>query len=197
MANPLLEFQSGNESSLDKAAISNGVVRVTKDTRSLFFDIDNTRIEITDFIQVSTRNDLDNILAPISKKFYYVKSENLFYKYINGWKVVGSVSDFINNNDILLDIEVTIPSSSTNYVSVSGNDNYKYYIDIAVNNIRESDYPNVTLLPENGIQTQTETLQFMLISLINTYDNYIRVYVSDKPTVDFKILLHSIQNRSL
>lgn len=185
----IVKFQSGNESSLQSEDINNGIVRVAKDTKSLFFDIDGSRIEITDFISVSDLDTLNNILAPISKKFYFVESECLLYKYINGvWKAVSvSINDFINNNNILLDIEITIPAVSNNYVICDSG----FYIDIDVETIRATDNPIISLS-----SSISDITLFDLITSVETYDKKVRVYISTKPTTDIKIILHSVQNRT-
>ena len=71
------------------------------DTKELFLDIDNSRVKICDVINIDTLSNLDNILAPISNKLYYVEENNCLYKYIDGsWSVIGGKESNITEDDI-------------------------------------------------------------------------------------------------
>ena len=71
------------------------------DTKELFADIDGNRIQISDIVSVDTITNLNNILAPISNKFYYVEETNCLYRYINSeWVIVGGRESDITEDDI-------------------------------------------------------------------------------------------------
>lgn len=78
MAN--LKFLKGLYQSLDNAAIAEGQILVTKDTRELFVDVDaSTRIKIGDFTVVATLSELEALDAtkvPTSR-LYYVEDGNI------------------------------------------------------------------------------------------------------------------------
>ena len=57
------------------------------DTKELFIDVNYKRIQINDICTVTDKDGLDNILAPLPGKFYFLESEKLFYKYtVDGWQ---------------------------------------------------------------------------------------------------------------
>lgn len=78
MAN--LKFLKGLYQSLDNAAIAEGQILITKDTREMFVDVDaSTRIKIGDFTVVSTIAELEALDAtkvPTSR-LYYVEDGNI------------------------------------------------------------------------------------------------------------------------
>ena len=49
---------------------------VATDTKELFVDINNTRLQINDIEIVDTVADLDNILAPLANKFYFCQENH-------------------------------------------------------------------------------------------------------------------------
>ena len=57
---------------------------VATDTKELFVDINNTRLQINDIEIVDTVADLDNILAPLSNKFYFCQEDNILYRHVDG-----------------------------------------------------------------------------------------------------------------
>ena len=75
-----------------------GSLIIAKDTKELFADAGGERIQISDIIYVDTEEQLDEILAPLSNKFYFVKENNCLYNYNNTtWSpITGS----INTTDI-------------------------------------------------------------------------------------------------
>lgn len=78
MAN--LKFLKGLYQSLDNAAIAEGQILITKDTREMFVDVDaSTRIKIGDFTVVATIAELEALDAtkvPTSR-LYYVEDGNI------------------------------------------------------------------------------------------------------------------------
>lgn len=102
-----LNYSRGLEQNLGSLALADGSVRVTTDTKSLFFELDGARLEITDFITVENKDALDDILAPIAKKFYYVASENTLYKYNAGTASWDAIIAKIDPADIVDDLKST------------------------------------------------------------------------------------------
>ena len=61
------------------------------DTKELFIDVNYNRIQINDISIVDTVSDLDNILTPLSNKFYFCQENNIFYRYTGGsWLAITS-----------------------------------------------------------------------------------------------------------
>lgn len=77
------KFLKGNYSGLNSVAITEGQLLITKDTRELFVDVDeSTRIKIGDFTIVATLAELealDPTVVPTSR-LYYVEDSNIFCK---------------------------------------------------------------------------------------------------------------------
>ena len=106
----LIKLSIGNEVNMTNLAIDDGSVRVTTDTRSLFFELDGARLEITDFVAVTDKAALEDILTPIAKKFYFVESENTVYKYdaaTSSWKALVSKLDPTDIVDDLTSTDAT------------------------------------------------------------------------------------------
>lgn len=106
----LIKLSRGNEVNMTNLAIDDGSVRVTTDTRSLFFELDGARLEITDFVAVTDKAALEDILTPIAKKFYFVESENTVYKYdaaTSSWKALVSKLDPTDIVDDLTSTDAT------------------------------------------------------------------------------------------
>ena len=82
---------------IGKEATSESVI-VAKDTKELFMDIQGTRIHITDIIHLETEDDMNDILAPLSNKFYFIKETNCLYNYNNNTWI--PVSDCVTMEDI-------------------------------------------------------------------------------------------------
>ena len=74
---------------------NDGQVIVSKDSKSLYVDLDGERIEVTDWIDVDTEENLLAILTPLINKYYYTKDSNKIWRYVNG--------EWINlNNDSII-----------------------------------------------------------------------------------------------
>ena len=63
---------------------NDGQVIVSKDSKSLYVDLDGERIEVTDWIDVDTEENLLAILTPLTNKYYYTKDSNKIWRYVNG-----------------------------------------------------------------------------------------------------------------
>lgn len=82
-------------SKLSTLGKNDGQVIVSKDSKSLYVDLDGERIEVTDWIDVDTEENLLAILTPLINKYYYTKDSNKIWRYVNG--------EWINlNNDSII-----------------------------------------------------------------------------------------------
>ena len=82
-------------SKLSTLGKNDGQVIVSKDSKSLYVDLDGERIEVTDVIDVDTEENLLAILTPLINKYYYTKDSNKIWRYVNG--------EWINlNNDSII-----------------------------------------------------------------------------------------------
>lgn len=90
----LLNFKYGLKANLPQA-ITNGNLYVTTDERGLYVDLENSRIHISDFIEV-TATEFSAITADtvVASAFYYVPSANALYKWNgSGWNCLNSTAD--------------------------------------------------------------------------------------------------------
>ena len=82
-------------SKLSTLGKNDGQVIVSTDSKSLYVDLDGERIEVTDWIDVDTEENLLAILTPLINKYYYTKDSNKIWRYVNG--------EWINlNNDSII-----------------------------------------------------------------------------------------------
>ena len=70
-------------SKLGSLTKNNGQIIVTRDSKSLYVDLEGERIEITDWIDVDTEETLLSILTPLTNKYYYTKDSNKIWRYVN------------------------------------------------------------------------------------------------------------------
>lgn len=77
------------KSQLSSVSIVNGQLIYTTDTQDVYWDVNNSRKQITDIIVLNTEVEKDAILAPLPK-FYYVTDSNKLYHYNNGWVIINS-----------------------------------------------------------------------------------------------------------
>ena len=74
-------------SKLGSLTKNNGQIIVTRDSKSLYVDLEGDRIEITDWIDVNTETELLATLTPLTNKYYYTLDTNKIWRYIEGsWK---------------------------------------------------------------------------------------------------------------
>ena len=74
----------------NNAPLKEAIIFAT-DTKELFVDINNTRLQINDVVVINNVADLDDILAPLSNKFYFCQENNIFYRYTGGsWLAITS-----------------------------------------------------------------------------------------------------------
>lgn len=70
---------------------NNGQIIVSRDSKSLYVDLEGERIEITDWIDIDTEESLLAILSPLINKYYYTKDTNKIWRYINSnWECLNS-----------------------------------------------------------------------------------------------------------
>lgn len=81
----------GTQYSLDSTPIVNGKIRLTTDTKRLYFDVNDSRFELSDFIFDYTESFiLNNIVQPLPK-FYLASDTFRLYKYdfdASEWRTV-------------------------------------------------------------------------------------------------------------
>lgn len=115
MAN--LKFLKGNYASLGNAAITEGQILVTKDTRELFVDVDaSTRIKIGDFTviaNITALEALDATQVPTSR-LYYVEDGNILARsngttwiQVNKQKTADELKTFLGLGSMAYKSEVT------------------------------------------------------------------------------------------
>ena len=81
-------------SKLGSLSKSDGQIIVSRDSKSLYVDLEGERIEITDWIDIDTEETLLAILTPLTNKYYYTKDTNKIWRYIGGeWKCLNDSAD--------------------------------------------------------------------------------------------------------
>lgn len=84
-----------NKSVLSTADITNGCVYFVADAGELFYDIRDTRVQITDIVILPTEADRTSSLFTPSNKFYFVVETNILWRFEgDAWNMVSS-SDFL------------------------------------------------------------------------------------------------------
>ena len=68
----------GFRSSLENLAVENGKIRVATDSKQLFLDLEDERIEITDFEKQYSEEEIQGLLAPLSKIYLSSDTHKLF-----------------------------------------------------------------------------------------------------------------------
>lgn len=71
-------------SKLSTLSKNEGQLVVSRDSKSLYIDLNGERIEVTDWIDVNTEEELLAILTPLSNKYYFTKDTNKIWRYIEG-----------------------------------------------------------------------------------------------------------------
>jgi hypothetical protein len=100
------------QSKLEEVSNADGQLILEKDGQNLYFDFDNERINISDFIEIDNEEDLDIILSPLPDKFYYVREPASIWRYQNeAWICLGRSTNILSskifdnvsqiNNDIV------------------------------------------------------------------------------------------------
>lgn len=63
--------------------IKEGQFLMTTDTRSIFYDLGDSRIQLTDILEIETEEQRQALIAPVNK-FYFVKDTGALWRYHNG-----------------------------------------------------------------------------------------------------------------
>lgn len=117
-------------SKLSTLGKNDGQVIVSKDSKSLYVDLDGERIEVTDWIDIDTEEALLAILTPLTNKYYYTKDSNKIWRYVNGeWINLNNIND--NNTTYTLTKSgstITLTGSDGSKTSVSDSDT-QYNLD--------------------------------------------------------------------
>ena len=92
----------------------------------------------------------------------------------------------------VIDVSLTI---DTNSWVLSSGEGYAYYKEFEVPQILSSDNPIYTLVPTASTATDVEINAFNKISMIETLDGKVKVYVSEVPSIQIDILFKGIPNR--
>lgn len=85
-------FIEALESELSSIPVSNGQIIFVKDHKSILWDVDSLRIELTQAIILNKETDRTSILAPLPNKFYYVVETNVLYYYGSDWVIINGGS---------------------------------------------------------------------------------------------------------
>lgn len=100
MTGPIMS--RGYQSSIDNTPIENGKLRFAIDSARLFMDLENSRIEFTDFVRGLTYNEIVSLSKPLRK--IYLSSDThqiLSYDFYNEkWIVYGENSYNSNITDV-------------------------------------------------------------------------------------------------
>ena len=103
---------------LNNSPLKEAVIFST-DTKELFIDIDNNRMQICDIINIDTLNNLDNILASNSDALI----KKFIFKMSNTWSSVSKLpNSFYQGSVIVLDNEIHILGSyyNSNNILING-----------------------------------------------------------------------------
>ena len=63
--------------------IKEGQFLMTTDTRSIFYDLGDRRIQLTDILELNTEAERKALIAPVNK-FYFIKDSGALWRYNNG-----------------------------------------------------------------------------------------------------------------
>ena len=93
----LLNFNYGLVKDLP-VAISEGHLYITTDSQGLYVDLDGARVHVSDFIQVSSMDELNALGTFYTQVFYYVSGSNALLKYTgdnvtHSWKQLNSTAE--------------------------------------------------------------------------------------------------------
>lgn len=135
-------WKRGNESNLSKTEISNGNILVTIDTGRMFIDIDNKRIEISDFIK-KTESEILAILAPLPKLYLATDTRKIYYHDGENWaSIEAGLAD---------KIKATLSNTTKGYLlGVSGSGetpvyDSEVYLDVIAGDLHAKTFNGFTL----------------------------------------------------
>ena len=158
------------------------------DTKELFIDVNYNRIQINDISIVDTVSDLDNILTPLSNKFYFCQEDNVFYKYIDGtW--VGVTATQEQYQELLKLYGYIVEERYIQCTLIAGNWNGNTY---TINNNLFIEEATVKLYFNNLTEEQLTALEKAMISADDSdiaNNNLILKATGIVPTVDIPIII--------
>ena len=82
---PILSVIATNASRLSDLSIKNGQLVFIKDKSRIAFDFDDKRVFYNQIVELSTDDDRQSLLAPISGKYYFVISTAVLWYYSDKW----------------------------------------------------------------------------------------------------------------
>jgi len=80
--NPNITVES-KAKSVSIIPIKAGQFLMTTDTRSIFYDLEDSRIQLTDILELDTEVERQALIAPVNK-FYFIKDTGALWRYNNG-----------------------------------------------------------------------------------------------------------------
>ena len=150
----MIDFIASVKSKIQNNAPLKEAIIFATDTKELFIDVNNSRIQINDLVVVDTVANLDNILAPLNK-FYYVEENNLIYKYTSdGWKCITTTQD---QYEALLD---SVEDLQEKYEKITTEVNIEY-------TLLASGWVNDTYTINDPLFTQDTTVRLSAPTLTN------------------------------
>lgn len=98
--------------------LKEGQFLMTTDTKSIFYDLGDSRIQLTDILEISTESERQALVAPVNK-FYFVKDTGALWRYNNGtWLEWPSGASGSRSVDTTLTVAGWSDSQQT--ISISG-----------------------------------------------------------------------------
>ena len=101
-ANTTVDSKARNTSVIP---IKEGQFLMTTDTKSIFYDLGDKRIQLTDILEIDTEQERQALIAPVNK-FYFVKDTGALWRYNNGtwiaWQNSGASGKISKSIDLVL-----------------------------------------------------------------------------------------------
>lgn len=195
----------GPESLLSSVPIENGKLRFCTDTVRLFFDVNNKREELTDFVRGYTDAEILSLVSPLPK-FYCSSDTNKIYYYTNRrWICYNDYSERAKeadyaekalkdgNNNVITDtyaplnspIFVGSPNAPTaavgdNSTQVANTEFVAREIKNAIADIIEPEFKIVSSLPDTGKKGYFYLVPKESEEEIDVFDEYIWIEESNK-----------------
>lgn len=107
----------GNEADFPNDVV-NGNLYISEDTKRIFADLNNNRIQISDILFVDSKP-----LIGITNKLYIVKSDNSLWIFNNNWIQLNSGGGQSSSSDVLIDNKTITKNSNQELQSIGTLDN--------------------------------------------------------------------------
>ncbi|BFK12014.1 hypothetical protein F140042L4_21720 [Coprococcus phoceensis] len=88
------------DSKIPSFPIKDGQIIFVSDKGSLFFDFNGQRKEYKQIMILTKDIDRTNILAPITRAFYFVEDTNVLWYYKNGWRSISMILEPYTNTEL-------------------------------------------------------------------------------------------------